>query len=135
MSRFNSFMNGHFAGCTLIAESFDHCRNRTVKVFMLPGETEAVGVSDGTDAWIAPVIANPFSFDLIELFKKFADGIKVELPLRSKEVPVKIGTRSRHKLMEAESDPEPPPRQRRTVLSDPGEPKPQSKARRSLLIA
>jgi hypothetical protein len=120
MSRFNNFMNSHFSGCQLLAKTRDLCRQRDVSVFRIPGEVECVGVSDGTDSWIAPVIANPFSFDLIKLFKDFADGIPVKLPLighQPSDGPVK----SRRKLLNEDPPPNPPPSTRKQLLVDPGE--------------
>lgn len=64
MSRFNNYMNSHFAACTLLAEARDNCRNRDVRVYAVPGYTDCVGVTDGTDSWIAPVSASIFSVNI-----------------------------------------------------------------------
>lgn len=57
MSRFNTYMNTHFAGCRLLAEGFDACRNREARAFLIPGYFEDVGFTDGTDAWVVPLAA------------------------------------------------------------------------------
>lgn len=58
---YKSWISSHFGACMHIATTFDPHRKRQVRVYALPGEFENVGISDGTDAWIAPVIANPFA--------------------------------------------------------------------------
>ena len=59
---FNQYLNAHFqqGECRLIANAYDDCRNREVRLYALPGHWDVVGVTDGTDAWIAPAIAAPF---------------------------------------------------------------------------
>ena len=74
MSRFNRYLESHFAGCRQIATAFDHCRTRDVKLFALPGEFTMVGVSDGTDCWMAPVIADPFSVRVQSLLDMLREG-------------------------------------------------------------
>lgn len=74
MSRFNRFMENHFAGCRLIAKAYDHCRSRDVSLFAIPGEFQVVGVSDGTDCWMAPVIADPFSVRVQSLLDMLREG-------------------------------------------------------------
>lgn len=69
---YKSWINCHFAGCRLLANAHDEHRNRAVQVFMLPGHFDHVGVTDGTDAWIAPVIADPFSVNV----KRILDDIQ-----------------------------------------------------------
>lgn len=54
------WMNCHFDNCLHLASTRDPYRDRDVRIYALPGEFDVVGVSDGTDAWIAPVSANPF---------------------------------------------------------------------------
>jgi hypothetical protein len=41
---------------------------------MLPGEFEIVGVSDGTDAWIAPVSGDPFSVSVKRILEDIRSG-------------------------------------------------------------
>ncbi len=60
ISNFKYHMNNRFSGCLHIATTHDPYRGREVKVYMLPGDYEIVGVSDGVDVWVAPVAAEPF---------------------------------------------------------------------------
>ena len=60
MSRFNTYINTHFSSCRVIARAFDDCRGREVTLHQIPGHWDAVGVTDGTDAWVAPAAAAPF---------------------------------------------------------------------------
>jgi hypothetical protein len=62
VSKFNLYLNNHFAGygCRLIARARDTSRGRDVTIHAIPGYWDVVGVSDGTDAWIAPTAAGPF---------------------------------------------------------------------------
>jgi hypothetical protein len=53
-------MASHFSGCRLIARARDLCRDRNVTIHAIPGYYDVVGVSDGTDAWVAPCSAGPF---------------------------------------------------------------------------
>ena len=64
MGKWNHHFANHFGSCMLLAKARDEHRNRDVEVRMLPGEFEVVGVTDGTDAWIAPVIADPFNVNI-----------------------------------------------------------------------
>lgn len=84
MGKFTAFMNSHFAssGCRLIARAHDKCRNRNVSIYALPGYWDCVGVSDGTDAWIAPASAGLFfgtaTGDCADLMRRLQAG--EELP-------------------------------------------------------
>lgn len=78
--KFNAFMLSHFktAGCRLIARAHDECRNRDVTLYALPGYWDVVGVSDGTDAWIAPASAGLFfktaTGDCADLLRRLRAG-------------------------------------------------------------
>jgi hypothetical protein len=50
-----TYISSKFSGCRHIASARDPHRGRDVKLYAVPGEFEHVGVSDGTDCWIAPV--------------------------------------------------------------------------------
>lgn len=76
MSRYLYYLKNGFDSCRLLAETRDVHRNRDVRVYMIPGEFEYVGVNDGVDKWIAPVIANPFSVDVRKLLAAIAAGDK-----------------------------------------------------------
>lgn len=72
MSRYNAHFANHFGGCMLLALARDPHRNRDVQLRMLPGEFDHVGVTDGTDAWIAPVAGDPFGVGI----KRILDGVR-----------------------------------------------------------
>jgi len=84
---FKHHINNHFNGCVCLANTRDEGRNRPVQLFALPGEFNYVGVSDGTDAWIAPVIADPFSVNIKRLLDDHAKGT---LPRPRKKPPDSI---------------------------------------------
>lgn len=52
MNRFNEMMVSHFKGYECVYEMNDTNRQRTLRVFNV-GHPEVVGLSDGTDAWMA----------------------------------------------------------------------------------
>lgn len=74
----------------LLANARDEHRNRDVRLYLMPGEFETVGVTDGTDAWVAPVIADPFSVNIARLMQDVREG-KI---IRPNEVP-----RKRHRII------------------------------------
>ena len=51
MSSYNRMMETHFKGQPLVHQFSDPYRSRVVSVFEV-GDTEVLGVSDGTDAWM-----------------------------------------------------------------------------------
>jgi hypothetical protein len=81
MSDFKRHMNSGYAGCRLLAYARDNHRNRDVKIFQIPHEWEAVGVSDGVDSWIAPVIADPFSVNIKRLMADLQAGKPLPTPV------------------------------------------------------
>lgn len=97
MSRFTHYLRTGFDSCRLLASTRDIHRDRDVRVYMLPGEFEYVGVNDGVDKWIAPVIANPFSVDVRKLLADISAGVvtpepapvvvKARVKLNAPEVP------------------------------------------------
>lgn len=80
MSKFNVYLNTHFkgSGCRLIARAFDDCRNRRVEIHAMPGHYDVVGVTDGTDAWVAPASAGLFfktaSGDCADIMRRLQAG-------------------------------------------------------------
>jgi len=54
VNRFNDFMASHFKGHTCVYEMQDPHRSRTLRVFNV-GSDEVCGLTDGTDAWMAPL--------------------------------------------------------------------------------
>lgn len=74
MSRYNRYFENHFSGCVFLAAAFDPYRDRKVELRAIPGQFDIVGVTDGTDCWIAPVIANPFSVNVAKLMQNLREG-------------------------------------------------------------
>lgn len=119
MNRFNSYMTSHFGACRLLAESYDLFRKRPVRIFLIPGEFEVVGVTDGTDAWIAPVSPQCFRVDVADLVKRVRAGEAVEVSRGSVGRRVLLNDEAqeqpkRRKLIEEE----PQPRRRRLILEN-----------------
>lgn len=98
MNRFNEYLAHHFkhGGCRLIARAHDRCRDRRVELYAVPGHWDVVGVSDGTDAWIAPCSAGLFfataSGDCADLMRRLQAG--EELP-PIPDAPPRARTRAR----------------------------------------
>lgn len=67
-------INNHFGSCVLLAKTRDEYRKRDVRVYALPGEFDYVGVADGTDAWVAPVVADPFSCNIKRILEDYRNG-------------------------------------------------------------
>ena len=74
MNRWNSQINSHFSGCPVIATAYDPYRERQVTLHALPGQFDIVGITDGTDAWIAPSNIHPFSVNIPKLLETFKKG-------------------------------------------------------------
>lgn len=70
----SQWLNNRFEGCLLLARSRDPYRDRDVRILMIPGEFEVVGINDGVDVWLAPVIANPFSVNVGRLLESVRAG-------------------------------------------------------------
>lgn len=106
-------INSHFGSCRLLAETLDKHRNRKVKLFMMPGEFNHVGVSDGTDAWIAPAISTVFAVDVCAILAKIREGqdVPVQRDLFVEEQP----GRQRRRLAQTEPQPTVPTRRRLTA--------------------
>lgn len=120
MASFNRFFANHFGGCKLVGIGFDPHRNRDVKLFMIPGEVEVLGVSDGVDTWVAPT-SSPFLEPVTKAVRAFVGGdhdvvFPIELN-REGRAPIK---RARTRVL-VESEVIPQPRPRTRVLVNPGE--------------
>lgn len=118
MSRYNNYFANDFGSCRLLAYAFDHCRNRQVRIFLMPGEIECVGISDGTDKWIAPVSDTLFSVNIKNMLRDLQDGIPLPHPVP----PQPKGIRKRSVLIGAD----PPARKRRHLLTE-NQPQPRSR--------
>lgn len=90
MNRYNNMMKNHFAGKTQIASMPDPGRGRTIKVFFL--DDEVVGLSDGTDAWVASPGACCLALRLPDLIAKHKAG---ELHYQEGDPPTKASARRR----------------------------------------
>lgn len=125
MSSFSRYFNNNFAGCRLIAYARDNHRNRDVAIYLMPGNVADVGVTDGVDKWICPVIANPFSVNVPQLVRDILAGKSIPTPTPMGE---RQDKRRPRKIIE---EPISAPTRRRALLSDPTAPN-QTKARRVL---
>jgi len=102
---YRNWINSHFDSCRLLANAYDEHRNRSVRVFMMPGIFDVVGVSDGVDAWVAPVIIDPFSVSVKRILDDIQAGKdpaveskgrrRVQLVLPIPEVPPPQSSRKR----------------------------------------
>ena len=81
MADWRRYMGNKFAGCQLLAYAHDHCRLRDVRIYLIPGEFDDVGVTDGVDVWIAPVIADPFSVNVARLLADLQAGKPLPKPI------------------------------------------------------
>lgn len=98
-----------FVGCHVIAHARDEHRDRDVRIFYYPGDFDFVGVHDGTDTWIAPVSADPFSVNLIRVMQELRSGKPLhEIKVQRKRVPLVVA--------EAPAPAEPAPRPRIPLL-------------------
>lgn len=132
MANYKHYFNNGFAGCRLLAHAHDNHRDRSVRVYQIPGEVECVGVTDGVDKWIAPVIANPFSLNIGDLIKRLASGEQIKLPVNA-DPPAKAPVKSTRRALLPDSPTQPPPKPRRALLVDPGEPQAPSPRRRVII--
>lgn len=105
MNRFNQYFANDFKACRLLAYARDHCRNRDVSLYQIPGEMECVGVTDGTDKWIAPAVESIFSVNVKQLLRDIFDGKPIPSPRPPASSRVRLEV----------DDPEPEPRRRQRV--------------------
>lgn len=111
MSRFNQYFNNDFRACTLLAYARDHHRGRDVRIYLMPGDVENVGITDGVDKWICPVICNPFSVDVRKLVGDFMSGIPLPKPMP-------LGsTKALRRALLGDEPSQPPVRARRALLA------------------
>lgn len=103
--RFNYEMSTHFRDCTLIAEAYDSHRERFVTLHILPGNEECVGITDGTDAWLCPVVVDAFGINIAKARSDVRDG----------KPPVRRQQRKARKIL-LEDQPVAAPKSRRAVL-------------------
>jgi hypothetical protein len=114
MGLFTSYLNSHFksGGCRLIARAHDKCRDRRVTLHAIPGFWDCVGVSDGTDAWVAPASAGLFfataTGDCADIMRRLQAG--EELP------PVPDWPEQKRARLPLEDEPAPRPRAGRQAV-------------------
>lgn len=112
MSRFNSHFRNSFGTCRLIAKAWDHCRNRDVNIYQIPGEHDVVGIHDGTDSWVAPIRDEIFSVPIAKLVSDLHNGIQIKLPVVCGQ-PIKT---ARRRLI-SDGDPNPLPAPNQPILT------------------
>lgn len=125
MADWKLYMSRDFAGCQLMAYARDNCRQRDVRIFKIPGEVESVGVSDGIDRWIAPVIADPFSVNIKRLMEDLCAGKPLPHPTPPGEA------KPRRRAVLGLSGDNPPSRTRKPLLTHPTQPQ-ATRTRRAL---
>ena len=125
MTYFARYFNNNFAGCRLIAHARDPHRNRDVSIYLMPGNLTEVGVTDGVDKWICPVICNPFSVDIIKLVRAISNGEPIPTPVKPKEGGARRAT--------IEATPDAPIKSLRRSLLAPTEPTQTTRTRREIL--
>ena len=72
--KYNHLFESHFQGCLHLASYHDSHRKRDAKVFMVPGDHEIVGISDGVDSWIAPANTSVAGYSLLALLESVRAG-------------------------------------------------------------
>lgn len=86
--KYNRHFQDHFRSCQLLKTGHDPHRNRRVEIRFIPGEYEVVGITDGTDAWVAPV-STGFLEDVRKLLERIRAGDRIEpiyeAPKKSRE--------------------------------------------------
>lgn len=85
MSRFNNYFTSGFSGCKLVATGYDPHRERDVRMFLIPGHIDVLGVTDTVDSWIAP-LSSPF-------LEKVAKAVASHFAGHPPAFPIVLGTR------------------------------------------
>jgi len=71
---FKHYINSGFVSCTLVAKAYDHIRHRDVRIYLVPGYPEDLGVTDGVDSWVCPLSCNPFSVNVARVVADIVAG-------------------------------------------------------------
>lgn len=124
MSKFNTYFANDFAACKLLATTHDPHRNRNVRLFLVPGEENCVGVTDGVDKWIAPVAGDPFGINIRQVIHDVRSGkppYQASPPggrrrLLIDQPPQEPQPTGRRKLLVVDSEPQTLPIRRRNVV-------------------
>lgn len=85
MNRFNQYFVSGFSGCKLVATGFDPHRERDVRMFLMPGITDCLGVTDTVDSWVAP-LNSPF-------LEKVAKAVAIHFEGGTPVFPIALGSR------------------------------------------
>lgn len=119
--KYNHYFISGFSGCKLVAEGHDPYRKRHVRMFMIPGEDQIVGVHDGVDGWVAP-LSSPFLEHVRSAIRRFVSGESVPFPLalaHKDPGPSEGSNRSRRVRIAAPvEEPEPAPSRRRVIVEE-----------------
>ncbi len=133
MNRFNQYLNSGFASCRLIARAYDSGRQREIRMYMMPGYADNVGLTDGIDSWVCPtnVLIPPHGVPISKLVADTHAGLNP--PVWGTGAPV--ARRQRTQLLEAvlPQPNTPPARPRRALLDTPSLPTTTRSSRRALL--
>lgn len=114
MANYRHYFNNSFSGCMLVATGFDPHRVRDVRMYLMPGHTDVLGVNDGVDKWVAP-LESPFLEPVLKALKGHWAGDRVVFP-------VTLGQRqARRKLVEDGPATTAPPRPRKALVDDSAE--------------
>lgn len=117
MANFKLYMNSNYAGCRLVATGYDPHRKRDVRMYQIPGEPEALGVSDGTDRWIAP-LSSPFLKPVLDAIRQSVSGEAVTFPVVLQERPGGAVGQRRERRRIQHDEPQAAPRQRRVIIRE-----------------
>lgn len=117
MSRFNSFLMNNFAGCKLLARCYDPHRSRDVALYLVPGYTDVVGVTDGVDRWVAPVTASLFTVNVQDLLRRLFAGDQIDLPIIAHRERPEAAQNRRQRVRLHTDEPDPLPSRQRARIT------------------
>lgn len=72
--KYNHLFETQFRGCLHLAGYQDPHRNRSVRIYMIPGDHSNVGIWDGVDAWVAPVNTTVAGVNLVAVLESVRNG-------------------------------------------------------------
>lgn len=88
----------------------------------MPGYLDVVGVTDGVDSWIAPVVAEIFSINIQRLLQDLAAGSQIKLPVLAPGLSEQAPEKRARRVLLAPTEGEGQGRGRKPLLVDPGQP-------------
>lgn len=107
MTKYNRDFANHFGSRMILARARDNHRDRDVTLHLISDDHSVVGVTDGTDAWIAPVVGRPFDVDVVRILEDLRKGKMPELQNSPKH--------RRRAVLSSSQSAEEPRRPRRTL--------------------